>query len=46
MLIDPEILWLVAGVLLILAEFFAPGVIIVFCGVGALITSITTWLQP
>jgi inner membrane protein len=37
--IDPEILWLVAGVLLVLAEFFAPGVIIVFFGVGAIITS-------
>src|SRR5687767_2140032 len=41
--IDPEILWLVAGVLLILAEFFAPGVIIVFFGIGAILTSITTW---
>jgi membrane protein implicated in regulation of membrane protease activity len=41
--IDPEILWLVAGVLLILAEFFAPGVIIVFFGIGAIFTSITTW---
>jgi inner membrane protein len=43
MLIEPEILWLVAGVFLILAEFFAPGVIIVFFGIGAIITSITTW---
>lgn len=41
--IDPEILWLIAGVLLILAEFFAPGVIIVFFGIGAIFTSITTW---
>jgi len=41
--IEPEILWLVAGVLLILAEFFAPGVIIVFFGIGAICTSITTW---
>jgi len=41
--IDPEILWLVAGILLILAEFFAPGVIIVFFGIGAIITSVTTW---
>jgi membrane protein implicated in regulation of membrane protease activity len=31
------------GVLLILAEFFAPGVIIVFFGIGAILTSITTW---
>ncbi|MCW1925642.1 NfeD family protein [Luteolibacter arcticus] len=41
--IDPEILWLIAGVILILAEFFAPGVIIVFFGVGAIFTAITTF---
>lgn len=42
--LDAQTLWLLAGVLLILAEFFAPGVIIVFFGVGAILTSITTWL--
>ena len=41
--ISPQNLWLLVGVLLILAEFFAPGVIIVFFGVGAILTSITTW---
>ena len=41
--LDDKTLWLLAGVLLILAEFFAPGVIIVFFGIGAIITSITTW---
>lgn len=40
---DAQTLWLLAGVLLILAEFFAPGVIIVFFGVGAILTAITTW---
>ena len=41
--LDPKTIWLLAGVLLILLEFFAPGVIIVFFGVGAVITSLTTW---
>jgi membrane protein implicated in regulation of membrane protease activity len=41
--ISPQNLWLLAGILLILGEFFAPGVIIVFFGVGAILASITTW---
>jgi inner membrane protein len=41
--LDAQNLWLLVGVLLILAEFFAPGVIIVFFGIGAIVTSITTW---
>jgi membrane protein implicated in regulation of membrane protease activity len=41
--LDAQTLWLLAGVLLILVEFFAPGVIIVFFGVGAILTAITTW---
>ncbi len=41
---DPKLLWLIAGITLILLEFAAPGVVVVFFGVGAVITSITTWL--
>ena len=41
---DPVLLWFLAGILLILAEFAVPGVVIVFFGVGALLTSLTTWL--
>jgi membrane protein implicated in regulation of membrane protease activity len=41
--LDAQTLWLLAGVLLILAEFFAPGVIIVFFGIGAVATAFTTW---
>ena len=41
---DPTTLWFIAGALLILAEFMVPGVVIVFFGFGALITSLTTWL--
>ena len=32
------------NIVLIFAEFIAPGVVIVFFGVGALITALTTWL--
>lgn len=40
--LDADTLWLLVGVILILVEFFAPGVIIVFFGVGAILTSVTT----
>ncbi|MBB5352845.1 membrane protein implicated in regulation of membrane protease activity [Haloferula luteola] len=40
----PEFLWLLAGVVLILAEFAAPGFIIFFFGVGAILAALTTWL--
>lgn len=42
--IDAKTAWLIAGVVLILLEFVNPGVILVFFGVGAVITSITTWI--
>ncbi|MGB6221254.1 NfeD family protein [Haloferula sp.] len=41
---NPIILWFFFGALMILAEFMVPGVVIVFFGVGALFTSLTTWL--
>ncbi|WP_193212485.1 NfeD family protein [Luteolibacter marinus] len=41
--LDAKTIWLIAGVILVLAEFVAPGVIIVFFGVGAILTAITTW---
>lgn len=37
-------IWLIAGVLLILGEFIVPGLIVIFFGVGAIITAITTWM--
>jgi inner membrane protein len=42
--LDAKTLWLLAGVILIMVEFFAPGVIIVFFGIGAIITALTTWM--
>jgi len=37
--LSPELVWLFAGIFLIFTEFFIPGVVIVFFGVGALLTS-------
>lgn len=42
--IPAELIWFIAGLVLILLEFAAPGVIIVFFGVGAWITALATWL--
>lgn len=48
----PEIIWLIAGILLLLLEFAIPGVLVVFFGFGALLTALLTlitgmgvWLQ-
>jgi membrane protein implicated in regulation of membrane protease activity len=38
------LLWFLAGLLLILLEFAAPGVIVGFFGVGAWLVALTTWL--
>ncbi|MBN2441638.1 MAG: NfeD family protein [Spirochaetales bacterium] len=38
----PEIFWLILGLILIIAEIFIPGVIVIFFGFGALITALTT----
>jgi membrane protein implicated in regulation of membrane protease activity len=38
-----ELIWFLAGLVLILLEFAAPGVIVVFFGAGAWLTALTTW---
>ena len=38
-----EIVWAVLGLIFVFIEFFIPGLVIVFFGVGALITAVTTW---
>jgi len=43
-MLDPALLWFIAGITLILLEFGAPGVVLCFFGAGAIITAITTWL--
>jgi len=42
--IPVALIWFLAGLLLILLEFAAPGVIVVFFGVGAWLVALTTWL--
>lgn len=42
--LDPALLWFIAGLVLVLAEFALPGVILVFIGLGAWVASLTAWL--
>ena len=42
--ITPELIWFVCGIVMIFLEFTLPGVILVFFGVGAVITSILVWI--
>lgn len=44
MLPELFLLWFLAGLLLVLLEFAAPGVILVFLGMGAWAASLTAWL--
>ena len=44
MTFDPILIWFIAGLALVLAEFLVPGIILVFFGAGAWITTLTTWL--
>ena len=38
--------WLVAGVLLIILEMFAPGVVFMWVGIAAMITGVIAWAFP
>ena len=40
----PAQIWFLVGLVLVLAEFALPGVVLVFIGLGAWLTSLTTWL--
>ena len=44
--IDPEWLWLIGGVLLLIAELIAPGFFLVFIGGAALATGVIAMLLP
>lgn len=41
--VSPEFLWVFLGILLIMAEFVLPGLIVIFFGLGALITGLLIW---
>lgn len=40
---DPEIIWMLLGIILILAEFAVPGLVVVFFGFSALIVGLLIW---
>ena len=42
--LDPALLWFLLGFVLVLAEFAAPGIIIIFVGLGAWVVSLAVWL--
>ena len=42
--IDVKTMWFIAGLILILLEFAAPGIVIVFFGVGAWIVAAGMWI--
>ena len=42
--LQPELIWFLLGIALILLEFILPGVIIVFFGIGAVLTALLSWL--
>lgn len=41
---SPVLIWFLAGLALMLAEFMVPGVILVFFGLGAWLAALTSWL--
>ncbi len=44
--IGPVLIWFLIGLALIGIEFLAPGVIVIFFGVGAWVTAICSWIFP
>lgn len=43
---NPVFWWILTGILLMIAEFIIPGIILVFFGLGALITALLSLLIP
>lgn len=44
--LNPELYWLIIGIMLLFLELALPGFIIFFFGLAALITAAVTWLYP
>jgi membrane protein implicated in regulation of membrane protease activity len=44
--IDPEWLWLIGGVVLLIAELVAPGFFLIFIGAAAIATGLASFLLP
>lgn len=43
---DLAIVWLIAGLVLMLMEFVIPGFVIFFFGLGGIVTGVAVWLFP
>lgn len=41
---DAKLIWFIAGLVMVLLEFTAPGVVVIFFGIGAWIVSLALWL--
>ncbi len=41
---SPELIWFLVGLALVLSEFMLPGIILVFFGLGAWVTAVTSWI--
>ena len=44
-MLDPTLIWFLIGIGLLLLEFAAPGLVILFFGIGGLVTSLTSYLD-
>ncbi|MDE0932645.1 MAG: NfeD family protein [Novosphingopyxis baekryungensis] len=42
--IDPYLLWMIGGVLLVVAEMLVPGIYLLFVGAAAVLTGVATWM--
>lgn len=45
-MINPELYWLIIGVMLFFLELALPGFILFFFGLGAVVVALLTWLTP
>lgn len=44
MSLSPVLIWFLVGLALALLELLAPGIVLIFFGVGAWVTAVTTWI--
>jgi membrane protein implicated in regulation of membrane protease activity len=44
--LNPELYWLIIGVMLLIMELALPAFVMFFFGLGALVTSLVVWLVP
>lgn len=45
-MLNPTFWWVIVGLALMMCEFAAPGLILFFFGIGALVTALVVWIFP